>query len=57
MAKHLKRPRRLFEPLICFHIDRELKDRLDRFSDSMKWKRSGVIRQAIKSYLDKEGAE
>jgi hypothetical protein len=49
--------KRLFDHLICFHIDGELKGRLDRFSYSMKWKRSGVIRQAIKSYLDQEGAE
>lgn len=38
---------------VIFFIDDELFERLIHYSNKRGWKRSLVIREAIKSYLDK----
>ncbi|KKK59196.1 hypothetical protein LCGC14_3036790 [marine sediment metagenome] len=40
-----------FEKRIIFFIDKKLLKRLDVYSKEKEWKRSLVIREAIKAYL------
>jgi len=45
---------KLFDTLISFHIGFKLLTRLDNLSRKKDWKRSFAIREAIRTFLDKE---
>lgn len=49
-----KTQEKMFDENVFFRIDRKLLDRLDAFAKERGWKRSFVIREAIKKYLKKE---
>jgi len=45
---------KLFDTLISFHIGFKLLTRLDNLSRKKDWKRRVAIREAIRTFLDKE---
>lgn len=46
-----KKQEKIFDEVIYFRIEKELLDKLNAFCKKRNWKKSFVIREALKEYL------